>query len=200
MARCSDSTGRGNIVNMCRFLVFPLFLLVAFSVSGQEGFDIDAWHEHHPLSREDSGDDGERPLQFGLFPSAGIVLGLPNGLAGTVELDLSLRRPGKFGFFIGGGYEYGAAVTGTHVTVGWGGLRKIPASQPQLGFSGAFLRYRQWNSERHGRHKGLSVGVKNSMGALTLGLEFGLSRSEQNHWIPAARIGIGYAFPLLRDL
>lgn len=172
--------------------------LICSSIGAQEAFDLDLWHRQHPLSRETPA--AESRFQLGLLPEAGVVVGFPNGMAGRVQLSISLRKPDAFGIFIGGGYEFGASVSGSSFSLGWGGVRRIPATVPQLGFSGAFLRYRSWNSKDHGHHRGLSIGVESSLGALALTAEVGLSRSPRNHWIPAARLGLSYTIPWLRDL
>ncbi len=182
-----------------RVLLCLLFLAgIALQLPAQEdAFDLDLWHQHHPLSREEK--KAPAHLELGLLPEAGVVVGFPNGLAGNLQLSVSLRRPGSFGLFVGGGYEFGAAVSGSNLTIGWGGVRRVPATVRQLGFSGAFLRYRRWNSQDHGTHRGLSVGVSSSLGAFALTAEVGLSRSSRNHWIPAARMGLSLSFPMLHQ-
>lgn len=182
---------------LARVLILIVLLVGwAHRLQAQDGdFDLDAWHRLHPLSQEE--ETPKQHLEFGILPQMGVVVGFPNGLAGDVQLSISMRRPGSFGLFVGGGYEFGAAVSGSNVTLGWGGVREIPATVRQLGFSGAFLRYRRWNSEDHGTHRGFSVGVSSSLGALGLTAEVGLSRSHENHWIPVARMGLSLSFPML---
>ncbi len=153
-----------------------------------EPIDIARWHEEHPVSLVEEHHDDR--LRIGLYPRFGLIAGIPNGVAGTAQIALSFRRPERYGIYLGTGYEYGPSVTGANVTLGWGGVRETPASAPQNGFSGAFLRYRKWNSDQHGRHDGLSIGFESGLGAFGLTVEAGLARSTRNHWIPVARIGI----------
>lgn len=172
------------------------FCLLAFAsvVFSQEPLDITVWHEGHPVAQlEESAD---HRFRLGLYPRIGAVVGVPNGLAGTFQLSLSFRRPERYSFYVGAGYEYGPAVEGGNVTLGWGGVREAPATVRQNGFSGAFLRYRNWLSDDHGRHYGLSVGVESGLGAFGLVMEAGLARSDQNHWIPVARLSfsVGHAW------
>ena len=178
-----------------RFLVFVIFLLAFASVVfGQERIDITRWHEEHPVALVEEHPD--KRLRLGLYPRLGAVVGIPNGIAGTFQISLSLQRPERYSLYVGAGYEYGPAVEGTKLTLGWGGVREAPAAVPQNGFSGAFLRYRNWDSDDHGRHHGLSVGVESGLGALGLMMELGVARSDRNHWIPVARlsISVGHAW------
>jgi len=171
-----------------RRIFFFVTLLLAYTsvVCSQERFDIIGWHDDHPVALADENPD--RRIRLGLYPRFGAVLGVPNGLAGTFQISLSLRRPERYSLYVGAGYEYGPAVEGTNLTLGWGGVREAPATVRQNGFSGAFLRYRNWDSDDHGRHHGLSVGVESGLGALGLVMEVGLARSNRNHWIPVARL------------
>lgn len=173
---------------------FVCLLSLASSGFAQELLDITRWHEEHPVSQQDENPD--RRFRLGLYPRLGAIVGVPNGLAGTFQLSLSFRRPERYSFYVGAGYEYGPAVEGGNVTLGWGGVREAPASVRQHGFSGAFLRYRNWLSDDHGRHHGLSVGVESGLGAIGMVMEAGLARSDQNHWIPVARLSfsIGHAW------
>ncbi len=176
-------------------LVFVTFLLACASVVyGQERIDITRWHEEHPVALVEENPD--RRLRLGLYPRLGAVVGVPNGLAGTIQISLSLQRPERYSLYVGAGYEYGPAVEGGNLTWGWGGVREAPAAVPQNGFSGAFLRYRNWLSDDHGRHHGLSVGLESGLGALGLVMEIGLARSDRNHWIPVARLSfsVGHAW------
>ncbi len=178
-----------------RFLVFVIFFLAFASVVfGQERIDITRWHEEHPVALVEEHPD--KRLRLGLYPRLGAVVGIPNGIAGTFQISLSLQRPERYSFYVGAGYEYGPAVEGSNLTLGWGGVREAPAAVRQSGFSGAFLRYRNWDSDDHGRHHGLSVGVESGLGALGLMMEVGLARSDRNHWIPVARlsISVGHAW------
>lgn len=165
-------------------------LVFAAPIRAQEAFDIAEWHEDHPVSRADATADS--PLVLGLYPRLGAVAGVPNGIAGTAQISLSLRRPGRYGLYVGAGVEFGAAVDGGNLTIGWGGVREAPAAVRQYGFSGSFLRYRDWTSDDHGRHRGLSVGVESGLGSFGLTLEAGVTRSRDNHWIPVARLGISF--------
>ncbi|MCD4749597.1 MAG: hypothetical protein K8R59_09490 [Thermoanaerobaculales bacterium] len=178
-----------------RIVGLILFLLTFVSAGfGQERLDITQWHEEHPVAQEDENQD--RRLRLGLYPRLGAVVGVPNGLAGAFQVSLSLQRPQSYSLYVGAGYEYGAVIEGGNLTLGWGGVREAPAAVRQHGFSGAFLRYRTWDSDEHGRHHGLSVGVESGLGALGLMMELGVARSDRNHWIPVARlsISVGHAW------
>ncbi|MEN8164131.1 MAG: hypothetical protein ABFS37_08375 [Acidobacteriota bacterium] len=167
-------------------VLVTLLLACASVVYGQEHIDITQWHEDHPVALVEENPD--RRLRLGLYPRLGAVVGVPNGLAGAFQVSLSFRRPEQFSFYVGAGYEYGPAVEGANLTLGWGGVREAPAAVRQNGFSGAFLRYRNWLSDDHGEHHGLSVGLESGLGAYGLVMEAGLARSPQNHWMPVARM------------
>jgi len=181
---------------MCRrTLIVVTFLLGCASVvCGQERIDISQWHEEHPVAVAEENQDQQ--LRLGLYPRFGAVVGVPNVLAATFQVSLSIRSPERYSLYLGAGYEYGPAVEGSNLTIGWGGVREAPATVRQSGFSGAFLRYRNWDSDDHGRHHGLSVGVESGLGALGLVMEVGLARSDRNHWIPVARLSfsVGHAW------
>jgi len=189
------ATNPGEICGLVRVIAFLAFLpAFAAVVCGQERIDITRWHEEHPVGLADENPD--RRLRLGLYPRLGAVIGVPNGLAGTFQISLSLRRPERYSLYVGAGYEYGPAVEGGNLTLGWGGVREAPATVLQRGFSGAFLRYRNWDSDDHGRHHGLSVGVESGLGAFGLVMEAGLARSDRNHWMPVARLSfsVGHAW------
>jgi len=170
-----------------KVLICGAFLATGVSVvQGQERIDIKEWHAGHPVAVTEKNPD--RRLRLGLYPRLGAVVGVPNGVAGTFQISFSLLRPTGYSLYLGAGYEYGPAVEGSNLTLGWGGVREAPAAVRQVGFSGAFLRYRNWDSDNHGRHHGLSVGVESGLGALGLAMEVGLARSDRNHWIPVARL------------
>jgi hypothetical protein len=172
-----------------RILCFFLALLAGTQApANDQPFDIDLWHEGHPVTRQEA--PGEPGFNLGLYPRGSAVMGIPNGVAASVQLSVSMRKPGSYSLYLGGGYEVGPAVEGGNLTVGWGGVREAPATVPQLGFSGAFLRYRHWHSDDHGRHRGLSFGLESGLGSFGLALEAGLARSDRNHWIPVARLSI----------
>ncbi len=172
-----------------RVLHLVLCLVVVAGVApAQELFDLHAWHEDHPVAQED--EHADRRLRLGLYPRLGAAVGVPNGIAGLFQCSISLNRPHSYSLYLGGGYEYGPSVKGPNVTIGWGGVREAPARVRQRGFSGAFLRYRQWDSETHGRHDGLSFGIESGIGAIGATFEFGAARSDSNHWIPVVRLMI----------
>ncbi len=158
----------------------------ASMVHGQDPFDIKEWHDGHPVSLVEENPD--QRLRLGLYPRLGVIVGIPNAVAGTFQISFSMLRPKRYSLYLGAGYEYGPAVEGSNLTIGWGGVREAPAALRQVGFSGAFLRYRNWDSNDHGRHHGVSVGVESGLGAIGLALEVGLARSDRNHWIPVARV------------
>lgn len=170
-----------------RMIVFLTFwLTVSAAAWGQEAFDINKWHEGHPV--DSSEENPDRRFRLGLYPRLGVVVGIPNAIAGSAQVSLSFQRPERYNFYLGVGYEYGYAVKGSNLTIGWGGVREAPAAVEQHGFSGAFLRYRNWDSRDHGMHHGLSFGFESGLGALGLMMEAGLARSDRNHWIPVARV------------
>lgn len=180
-----------------RVIALVLCLLACASmVCGQEQdrLDITRWHQDHPVALIDENPD--RRLRLGLYTRLGAVAGVPNGLAGTAQISLSFHRPDSYSFYLGAGVEYGAAVEGGNLTIGWGSVREAPAAVRQHGFSGAFLRYRNWDSDDHGRHHGLSIGLESGLGALGMVMEAGLARSDRNHWIPVVRlsVSIGHAW------
>jgi hypothetical protein len=188
----------------CRLRIRSTVLLLCLGFLGtvagaQEHLDIAQWHKDHPVSLKD--DQPDRRLRIGLYPRIGAIVGIPNGMAGTAQVSLSFRRPDSFSFYLGAGYEYGPAVEGGNLTLGWGGVRKAPAAVRQHGFSGAFVRYRNWQSDDHGRHNGVSVGVESGLGAFGLSMEAGLTRSDRNHWIPVARlsISVGHAWLWIKN-
>jgi hypothetical protein len=170
-----------------RSLVLLAALVVAPGAAAQDVFDIFTWHEGHPVARAEE-EAPDRRLRLGLYPRAGAAIGTPNGIAGLLQCSLSLHRPDRFSLYVGGGYEVGPAVEGPNITIGWGSVRRAPARAPQRGFSGAFLRYRRIDSDEHGEHDGLSVGVESGIGAFGATLEIGAARSDANHWIPVARL------------
>jgi len=167
-------------------LLALLLLVIAGAAPADELIDLRAWHEGHPVSRVD--EDSDHRFRLGLYPRIGAALGVPNGVAGLFQCSLSINRPRRYSLYLGAGYEYGPAVKGPNITIGWGGVRAAPARVPQRGFSGAFLRYRRWDSDSHGEHHGLSVGVESGIGAFGATLEIGAARSSANHWIPVARL------------
>ncbi len=171
---------------MRTFLLATCLLVIACEAPAQELIDLHAWHEDHPVARED--EETDRRFRLGLYPRLGAAIGLPNGIAGLFQCSVSLNRPRSYSLYLGAGYEYGPSVKGPNLTIGWGGVRAAPARVPQRGFSGAFLRYRRWDSDSHGKHDGLSVGIESGIGAIGATFEIGAARSSSNHWIPVARL------------
>ncbi len=163
--------------------------------------DVDAWHT--ALAEAVDGDlvdrrDGRWCL--GLYPSAGVALGPPEWVSYRLHGAASLSDGETFSLFMGYGYEEGAHVRSHMVTIGWGGVRRLPAARPQHGFYGKFLRYRRIDDERHGRHHGLSVGAESVAGRLGVVVEVGAARSENNHWMFTAQIALKVGIPVLVPL
>lgn len=163
--------------------------------------DVDEWHAvlaeavGEPLI-----DPVPRGFDLGLYPSVGVVLGPPDWVGYQLSLAVSLNGGNAFSLFAGYGYERGPNSESHLATLGWGGVRRLTAGRPQRGFYGKFIRYRRLEDFDHGVHHGVSVGVEHGAGAFGVALEFGLARSEQNHWAPVAQIAVKLAAPVIIPL
>jgi hypothetical protein len=174
---------------------------LAAPVSGQEDLDLDAWHESRPSLAADREPSSRPRLALGLYPSAGVVLGLPDLAAGAADVAVSVTARDRFSAFAGYGREWGPHTDSESYTLGWGGVRPLRvASGGQRGFHGVFLRYRRWTHDDHGRHHGLSAGLESGAGHLGLALEIGVARSDRDHWLPAARVTVKLCLPVLVPL
>ncbi len=101
-----------------------------------------------------------------------------------------------FSVYAGYGVERGPQADASIITLGWGGVRPIPAASKQLGFHGKFLRYRRWDEEGHGIHHGLSFGTEQGVGFGALSFELGAARSERNHWLITMQVVLKFAVPV----
>lgn len=163
--------------------------------------DVDRWHEM--LAQAAGGplaEETPRGWDLGLYPSLGVVIGPPDWVGYQLSGYVSLSGGRAFSLFAGYGYERGPNSESHLATLGWGGVRRLTAARAQRGFYGKFLRYRRLNDFDHGVHHGLSVGVEHGAGAFGVAFEFGLARSEQNHWAPVAQFGIKLALPVILPL
>jgi hypothetical protein len=175
-------------------------VMSAATVSAQQDrpFDIDEWHEAVygavPKPAEDRG------FAIGLYPGASAVLGTPNIVSGQANLFISVNAGSSFSLYLGYGEEWGNSADARIYTFGWGGVRELEAARRQRGFYGKFLRYREWDSDNHGLHHGLSVGSESGVGYLSLAFEFGAARSGRDHWIVVAQVSLKVALPILIPL
>ena len=158
--------------------------------------DLDAWHGQLGTADAPADEDGERHVMLGLYPGVSAVLGLPDVVSVQGNVFVSLTDSSRFSVFLGYGIERGAPADAEIVTLGWGGVRMLPTVEQQRGFYGKFLRYRRWDDRNHGVHHGLSVGTESGAGYLGLTFEFGMARSERNHWMPTAQIALKLALPI----
>jgi hypothetical protein len=174
-------------------------LLAVLAVAGaaQGEVDLDAWHAERSWT-DDLQDAVPRPLvALGLYPSIGIAVGLPDLVAGTADAHVSVTWRDHLSVFAGYGREWGPSTDSESFTLGWGGVRRLPVASSQLGFHGAFVRYRSWHHDDHGTHHGLSAGVESSAGQLGLAVELGAARSDRDHWLVTARVAVKVPLPVL---
>ncbi len=163
---------------------------------GVAGFDLDRWHAERGgfgIETDEHRSDG---FSLGLYPGVSGILGLPGGYAGAVDLFVSLSDGRSTSVFAGYGREWAATSESSVWTLGWGGVRRVPSAEEQLGFFGTFLRYRELRHERHGLHRGLSVGTESGVGRVAITMEAGLARSDRDHWLVVARLALKLALPL----
>ncbi|MEE4273966.1 MAG: hypothetical protein V2I67_19980 [Thermoanaerobaculales bacterium] len=185
-------------------LAVCLAAVAAVSAAADDGGpprDVDEWHEM--LAEAVEGpfiDDSPRGFDLGFYPSFGAVFGPPDWVGYQLSLAVSLSGGNAFSVFAAYGYERGANSESHMATMGWGGVRRLTAGRAQRGFYGKFIRYRRLEDFDHGLHHGVSVGVEHGAGAFGVALEFGLARSEQNHWAPVAQIVVKLAAPVIIPL
>jgi hypothetical protein len=159
--------------------------------------DVDAWHE--AFSAAAGGpvtEPADRGWSLGLYPAAGLALGLPGWGAVQAQAFVSLSDGRSFSLFTGFGYERAPGSESYLTTLGWGGVRRLPGARPQRGFYGKFLRYRRIEDDTHGVHHGVSVGTEHAVGALGLGFEFGAAKSDRNHWVVTVQVALRIGWPL----
>jgi len=171
---------------------------VSPAVGGEDPptIDLDRWHEQFDFEDESPAEPVGPKFMLGLYPGVSGVIGLPNLASYQANLFVSLTHRSGFGMYLGYGEEWGPKADSQIFTVGWGGLRNIEVASRQKGFYGKFLRYRRWDDPDHGLHQGLSVGSETGVGYLSLIFEFGAARSERNHWLLVAQVGLKIALPI----
>jgi len=163
--------------------------------------DVDAWHEAFAAAvGRELVDEPSNGWTLGLYPTVGIAAGPSNWIAYQLHGAVSLTRGGHLSLFAGYGYERGPTSRSTMVTVGWGGVQRLPAGREQRGFYGKFLRYRRQDVFEHGVHHGLSIGHESGAGMLALSVELGAARSAANHWSFTGQIALKVALPIVIDL
>jgi len=158
--------------------------------------DLDAWHARLGTADAQADEDAAGDLVLGIYPGVSAVLGLPDVVSVQGNLFMSLAARSRYSVFLGYGIERGAPADAEIFTLGWGGVRSLPMVERQWGFYGKFLRYRHWDDRNHGVHHGLSVGTESGAGYLGMTFEFGLARSDRNHWMPTAQIALKLALPI----
>lgn len=182
-------------------------LVAALLAGGQAGasddpppIDIDSWHQELGGWLPDGPEGEARHFQLGVYPGLSAALGLPDVVSAQAHVYLSLTDSTSFSAFIGYGVEWGSPADADIVTLGWGGVRPLPAATRQLGFYGKFLRYRRWDHRDHGVHHGLSVGAESGAGNLSVTAEIGAARSDRNHWMVTAQVALKVALPIAISL
>lgn len=165
-------------------------------MADDDAVDIDLWHTEFSNEMGPEPAQKEQRVSLGLYPEIGVAVGPPNWYAAQGNVFLSLSNGRSFSIFGGYGQEWGPQADAQIITVGWGGVRPIPAASKQLGFHGKFLRYRRWDDVDHGVHHGLSVGTIHGVGLCSLSFEMGAARSEQNHWLITLEVSLKFAVPV----
>ncbi len=163
--------------------------------AAEEGqpFDIDRWHE--TLYGDQAATQAGGSL-IGIYPGVSGVLGLPDLVSYQANLFVSVQAGSSFSLYLGYGQEWGASADSRIYTFGWGGVRDLQMVSRQRGFYGKFLRYRRWESDDHGLHHGLSVGIESGVGYLSLAFEFGAAKSDKDHWMVVAQVSLKVALPI----
>ncbi len=159
--------------------------------------DVDLWHADllETLGQEPE-EHGDRRPAFGIYPSFGASFGLPGWVSAQGHAYLSFTDGKHFSLYGGYGEEWGFGLDSRIVTVGWGGVRPIDVESKQTGFHGKYLRYRRWEDEDHGIHRGLSIGTETGIGLGALAFEIGAARSQRNHWLIVAQVQLKLALPI----
>lgn len=164
--------------------------------AGDDVIDIDTWHAELAEAVGPEPAQEPRPPAFGLYPALGVAVGPPNWYSGQGNVYVSYSDGKTFSIFGGYGREWGPQADAEIITLGWGGVRKLPAAAKQLGFHGKYVRYRKWDDEDHGIHHGLSVGTIHGVGNLDLSFEMGAARSGRNHWLITLEVSLKFALPV----
>ena len=164
--------------------------------AGDEPIDIDAWHAELAEAAGPEPTTEAQPHAFGLYPALGAALGPPNWYSAQGQVFVSYTNGRSFSIFGGYGREWGPQADAEIITLGWGGVRRLPVASKQLGFHGKFLRYRRWDDQDHGIHHGISIGTMHGLGALDLSFEMGAARSQRNHWLITLEVSLKFAVPV----
>jgi hypothetical protein len=182
-----------------KLLAILVCVFIASSAAVQAGdvIDLDTWHEElaETLGEEPEDPSDQRPA-FGIYPTLGGAIGPPNWVSGQGGVYLSFTDGRNFSIYGGYGVEIGPRADSSIITVGWGGVRPIPVASKQTGFHGKYLRYRRWEEDDHGIHRGLSVGTESGVSFGSLSFEIGAARSDRNHWLITAQIALKLAAPI----
>jgi len=175
-----------------------VFVLTTVSVTAWAGdeIDIDRWHQELADALGEEPEEASRGPSLGLYPNVGGGVGPPNWVSLQANAYISFTDGEKFSIYGGYGIERGPQADAQIITLGWGGVRRIPVASKQLGFHGKFLRYRRWDDEDHGIHHGLSFGTEQGVGIGALSFEIGAARSERNHWLVTLQAALKFALPV----
>ena len=179
-------------------VMLPLALAVLPATGGAgDTIDLDLWHQelNDALGEAPEAERDQRPA-FGFYPTLGGAIGPPNWISAQGHAYLSFTDGKTFSIFGGYGVEWGPEADASVITLGWGGVRRIPVASKQSGFHGKFLRYRRWDDEDHGIHHGLSFGTESGVGFGALAFELGAARSQRNHWLIVAQVALKFAAPI----
>jgi hypothetical protein len=172
-----------------------LLAVPATAWAGDE-IDIDRWHQELADALGEEPKEAPRGPSLGLYPNVGGGLGPPNWVSLQAHAYISYTDGNRFSIYGGYGVERGPQADAQIITVGWGGVRRIPVASKQLGFHGKFLRYRRWDDDDHGIHHGLSFGTEQGVGIGALSFEIGAARSERNHWLITMQVVLKFAVPV----
>ena len=177
--------------------VMVVLIVATAAARADDGIDLDRWHaELLAAIGEDPKVEEPRRSALGIYPTLGIAAGPPNWISAQGNAYISFTDKQRFSIFAGYGEEWGPTATSQMITLGWGGVRPIPAASKQLGFHGKYLRYRRWEEGNHGVYHGLSFGTESGVGWAALAFEVGAARSEQNHWLITLEIALKFATPV----
>lgn len=166
----------------------------------EDPIDIDLWHAELLAAVGPEPPEEAQPWALGLYPAIGVAVGPPNWYSAQGNAYISLTDGKTFSIFGGYGREWGPQADSQIITVGWGGVRRLPVATRQRGFHGKFLRYRRWDDTDHGVHHGLSIGTIHGVGVASLSFEMGAARSDRNHWIVTLEVSLKFALPVYLPL
>jgi hypothetical protein len=182
-----------------RLIAALALAVVALPLHAQtsDTIDVDLWHaDLLETLGEEPEEYGDRRPAIGIYPSLGGSFGLPGWVSAQGHVYLSFTDGKSFSLYGGYGEEWGFGLDSRIVTVGWGGVRPIDVASKQTGFHGKYLRYRSWDDQDHGNHRGFSFGTETGIGLGALAFEIGAARSQRNHWLIVAQIQVKLAYPV----